>query len=101
MEKTWIEVKGVEAWLHQFETNEQNREEASWNKKYLHINSDGSSYEAVICNPPDKDPYLVENSRNKGTYNFCSPVYEVSLRWISSRAAHVVTDVGPFYLWGY
>ena len=48
--------------------------EARFNRKFVCPDDLGGSVEAVICFPPGKEPYLVTDPLNRGTYNFISPV---------------------------
>jgi len=71
--------------------------DAKYNDKYLSPN--GGHYEVIICSPPDKAPYVVNqyvDPVNMGTYNFASndlwkPIYGV---W------HFCADMVPYYLFG-
>lgn len=100
--ESWIKVPTQEAQEHMHSYVRQNQKgDYLYNEKYLHINHDGSSYEAVICSPPGREPYLVEDNDNMGTFNYCSPVYEISTRWISSRVAHGIADYLPYKIMGH
>ena len=54
-------------------TNGTQGAEAIYNDKYLSPN--GGHNEIIICSPPDKDPYIVDetvDAKNMGTYNYAA-----------------------------
>ena len=70
--------------------------DAVYNDKFL--SPDGGHIEVIICFPPDKDPYIVDENvdeRNMGTYNHASNeipvVYHIN---------HFFDDMVPYYLFG-
>ena len=70
--------------------------DAVYNDKFLSL--DGGHIEVIICFPPDKDPYIVDENvdeRNMGTYNHASNeipvVYHIN---------HFFDDMVPYYLFG-
>lgn len=70
-------------------------DEAKYNDKYLSPN--GGHYEVIICNAPDIEPYIVDESvdpLNMGTYNYAS---NDSLTYYIE---HFSKDMVPYYLYG-
>ncbi len=71
--------------------------EAIYNKKYLSPN--GGHIEIVICTPPNKEPYIVDETidpLNMGTYNYASN----EQFFISYFAEHFMVDMLPYFLYG-
>ena len=87
----------VEEWADQYHENENGLQgaEARYNDKYLSPN--GGHYEIIICSPPNKSPYIVDESVdpiNMGTYNYASnqsPFYYID---------HFLRDMMPYYAFG-
>ena len=87
----------VEEWADQYHENENGLQEAEarYNDKYLSPN--GGHYEIIICSPPNKSPYIVDESVdpiNMGTYNYASnqsPFYYID---------HFLRDMMPYYAFG-
>ncbi len=70
--------------------------EAIYNDKFL--SPDGGHIEVIICFPPDKEPYIVDETvdvGNMGTYNYASNkipgIYHIN---------HFFDDMIPYYLYG-
>lgn len=78
-------------------TNGSQGNQAAFNQKFIKKNPDGSSSEAIICIPPNKEwkPYLVDDYLNGGTFNFYNPT---SL--LDGYIPHFLFDMGPYYLYG-
>lgn len=70
-------------------------EEAAYNKKFVKVNADRSSSEAIICFPPSGDPYLVDDYLNGGTFNFYNPG-----GWFNGNIPHFLFDMMPYYMYG-
>ena len=69
--------------------------EAVYNKKFVKLNPDGSSSEAIICFPPSGNPYLVDDYLNGGTFNFYNPG-----GWFNGNIPHFLFDMMPYYMYG-
>ncbi|MCR5420393.1 MAG: RHS repeat-associated core domain-containing protein, partial [Lachnospiraceae bacterium] len=100
----WTEAKFTENLFHIHCSEEQQIgiiPEYLFNKKYLHENADGTSYEVVVCQLPswlvafdnahDGD-YIVVDKVNGGTFNFASH--------LSDPQGHTIYDVLPYFIWG-
>ena len=70
-------------------------DEAKYNKKFVKVNPDGSSSEVIICFPPGKEPYLVDDYLNGGTYNYYNPQGS-----LDQYILHFIYDMVPYYLYG-
>lgn len=95
-ENGWILISRIGSYYHRNAAGIQG-EEAKYNKKFIRPDEFGGSSEAVICFPPDKEPYLVTDPVNGGTYNFISPV-RGKRRLVSFRLllGHFHKDVLPY-----
>jgi len=71
--KGWKMVTRLNSRFHRYTDGPQGRE-AKFNRKFIKADENGGSLEAVVCFPPDKEPYLVTDEINGGTYNFVSPI---------------------------
>lgn len=104
LQKGWTEAKITENVFHIHYSEEQQIgliPEYLFNKKYLHENEDGTSYEVVVCQLPswlatfdnthDGD-YIVDDKINGGTFNFTSH--------LSDPQGHTMNDVLPYFIWG-
>ena len=72
-------------------------EEGIYNDKYL--SPDGGHYEVIICSPPGKEPYIVDQNvdpLNMGTYNYASNTLWTPLYGIT----HFFCDMIPYYVFG-
>ena len=56
---TWTKAPTIDNMFHMNSGSGQPDNDHLYNDKYLHINSDGSSYEAIICSPPNRESYLL------------------------------------------
>ena len=68
----WIRMPKIGSIYHRYRDSQQG-EEAGYNVKFVKPDIYGGACEAVICFPPGRTPYLVEDARNCGTYNIVSP----------------------------
>ena len=87
-----------EEWADQYhEYTEGNQgEDALYNDKYL--SPDGGHIEVIICSPPGKSPYIVDqyvDEINMGTYNYASNEILVTY-----YVDHFFRDMIPYYLYG-
>ena len=72
-------------------------EDAKYNDKYL--SPQGGHYEIIICEPPEKAPYIVDqfvDPLNMGTYNYASNDKFFLFYWVD----HFVNDMVPYYFFG-
>ena len=69
-------------------------EEAIYNNKYLSPN--GGHFEIIICEAPGKDPYIVNDPINMGTYNYASNENFLLIYWFD----HLFRDVVPYFFYG-
>lgn len=91
----WHLMSRTGSLFHRSQNSAQGRE-AKYNRKFVRPDGFGGSSEAVICFPPGKQPYLVTDPVNRGTYNFISPVRgTVPAVTPSSLAGHFRKDVLP------
>ena len=78
-------------------TKGQQGAEALYNDKYL--SPEGGHYEIIICSPPGKNSYIVNQSidpTNMGTYNYANNDEWVVFYGIK----HFFMDMVPYYLFG-
>ena len=71
--------------------------DAQYNNKYL--SPDGGHLEVIVCEPPDKSPYVVDQSvdpLNMGTYNYASNEQFVLFYGFD----HFVNDMIPYFFFG-
>ena len=76
--------------------NGKQGDDAVYNDKYL--SPDGGHLEVIICSPPDKEPYIVDENvdeMNMGTYNYASNEIPVIYHF-----NHFFQDMIPYYLYG-
>jgi len=72
-EEGWKMVTRLNTKYHRRIDSPQGKE-AKFNRKFIRPDESGGSVEAVICFAPGKEPYLVTDEVNAGTYNFVSPI---------------------------
>lgn len=89
----WTLLDDNDAIYHRI-TDGQQGLDAKNNKKYVYYDeSTGTSSEAVICFPSDgRDPYLVTDPVNAGTYNYC----DIN----NSKIGHALYDLFPYWIYG-
>lgn len=89
----WTLLDDNDAIYHRI-TDGQQGLDAKNNKKYVYYDeSTGTSSEAVICFPSDgRDPYLVTDPVNAGTYNYC----DIN----NSMIGHALYDLFPYWIYG-
>ena len=80
--------------IYHINENGDQGSDAQYNKKFVKLNPDGSSSEMIICFPPDREPYMVDDYLNGGSYNFYNP--DGSLK---NLFLHFIYDMGPYYLY--
>lgn len=72
-ENGWRLMSRAGTLFHRNTKSEQGGD-AAYNRKFVYPDEYGGSSEAVICFPPGREPYLVTDPVNRGTYNFISPM---------------------------
>ena len=89
----WEKLPDSANQCHVNESGEQGKE-AAYNKKFVKKNPDGSSSEIIICFPPGKKPYVVDDYLNGGTYNYYNP------DGTKGTIMHVIYDLVPYLIHG-
>lgn len=95
-ENGWIKMSRLGSLYHRNKSGPQGAE-AVYNVKFVRPDIYGGAAEAVICFPPDREPYLVEDDVNGGTYNFVSPYKQDKPKLsIKGVLGHLKKDLLPY-----